>query len=132
MDKIWVKTEERNSKLLFLSLLAVLFTILVSSGNPTEISALYLIFIASSIFYYLIISRKKTDGYIILFDAVFISATFVFYLAMIFGDKVFTPLINLKTPLLAIIAVGLIIGLLPENVKSEIWGGYTLTEKLSR
>ncbi|MFQ3308103.1 MAG: hypothetical protein ACI977_000320 [Candidatus Nanohaloarchaea archaeon] len=120
MDKIWVKKEERSAKLLFLALIAIIFTLLASSHNLFGNSLYYLIFLASSLFYYVIISKDRTNGYCLFLSAVFISISYVLYLSDLFSGMALTEFFNLKVPLYLIIGVSLVMGLLPENVKSEI------------
>lgn len=131
MDDIWVKNEERSNKLLFLSLLTIIYTLLISSGNLTGTSILYLIFLSSSVFYYLIISGKKINGYILLSSTIFISTSFILYVSEVFSGKSFTPFFDFKTPLLLIIGVGIVIGMLPENVRSEFTGDNILFQRFS-
>lgn len=120
MDKIWVKKEERSGKLLFLALFSIVFTLLASSHNLMGNSLYYLIFLASSLFYYVIISKDRTNGYCLLSAAIFISTSFVLYLSNLFSSMTITEVLPLKTLLYLIIGVSLVLGLLPENVKGEI------------
>lgn len=120
MEDIWVKDDEKLKKKGFLGLIVILFTLLLGSTGLKGSQMFYLSFLASSLTYYLLLDRKRVNGIIITILATFVSGTFVGYISTIFGGNELQRLIDFKPLLLLIIFAITTVGLIPENVLSEV------------
>ncbi|MFB6115098.1 MAG: hypothetical protein ABEK04_02310 [Candidatus Nanohalobium sp.] len=120
MEDIWVKDDEKVKKKGFLTVIVLLFTLLLGSTGLRGSHVYYLSFLAASLTYYLLLDRKRVDGVIVSIIAVFVSGTFVAYIGSLFiGSKLHT-VIDFKPLLLGIIFIITTVGLIPENVLSEL------------
>lgn len=70
--------------------------------------------------YYLLLDRKRVDGLIVSILSVFVSGTFVAYTRSLFIGSEISSFIDFKPLLLGIIFVITTVGLIPENVLSEV------------
>lgn len=120
MEDIWVKDDEKLKKKTFLGLIILLFTLLLGSTGLQGNNVFYLSFLAASLTYYLLLDRKRVDGVIVSILSVFVSGTFVAYTGSLFIGSELQTIINFKPLLLIIIFIITTIGLIPENVLSEV------------
>lgn len=119
MENIWVKDEEKIRKKVFLTIIVLVFTVLVGStslaGNPMY----YLSFLASALTYYLLLDRKRVNGVVVTIIAFFVSGTFIGYINTLFPGPELS-LISFKPLLLLLTLIITTMGLIPENVLSEM------------
>ncbi|MFB6175308.1 MAG: hypothetical protein ABEJ87_05040 [Candidatus Nanohalobium sp.] len=120
MEDIWVKDEEKLKKKRFLGLIVLLFTLLLGSTGLQGNQVYYLSFLAAALTYYLLLDRKRVDGAVVSVLSIFVSGTFVAYIASLFISSKLQSIINFKPLLLIIIFIITAIGLIPENVLSEV------------
>jgi hypothetical protein len=120
MEEVWVKGHEKKKKKQFLGLIIVLFTLLLGSTGLQGNQVYYLSFLAASLTYYLLMDRERVNGMIVAILSVFVSGTFVAYIGSLFIGSELKNIINFKPLLLGIIFIITTIGLIPENVLSEV------------
>lgn len=120
MEDIWVKDDEKIKKKRFLGLIILLFTLLLGSTGLQGNHVYYLSFLAASLTYYLLLDRKRVDGTIVSILSVFVSGTFVAYIGSLFIGSELKSIVNFKPLLLGIIFIITTVGLIPENVLSEV------------
>lgn len=120
MEDIWVKDDEKLKKKSFLGLIILLFTLLLGSTGLKGNHVYYLSFLAASFTYYLLLDRKRVDGLIVSVLSVFVSGTFVAYTGSLFIGSEISSFIDFKPLLLVIIFIITTVGLVPENVLSEV------------
>lgn len=120
MEDIWVKDDEKLKKKGFLALIVLLFTLLLGSTGLQGNHVYYLSFLAASLTYYLLLDRKRVDGLIVSVLSIFVSGTFVAYIGSLFMGSEIDSIVEFKPLLLGIIFVITTIGLIPENVLSEV------------
>lgn len=117
-DEIWLKNEETARRKMFLTILLLVFTLLVGSSGLKGDPLYYLSFLASSLTYWLLMERQKTQGSILVLLSVFVGFTFSSYLATMYSEQLIN-VVNFSMLLYAIIFVLIVVGLLPENLLSE-------------
>lgn len=120
MEDIWIKDNEKLKKKGFLTVIILVFTLLLGSTGLKGNQVFYLSFLASGLTYYLILDRERVQGLIVTVLAVFVSATFSLYTGSLFIGSELQSIINFKPLLLIIIFIITTIGLIPENVLSEV------------
>lgn len=116
MEDTFLKAEEKKKRKEFLSLIVLVFTLLVGSSGLEGNTLYYLAFLASSLYYYLLLDRKRVSSLLIVFLPGFASLSFVTYLTTVYGIG---DGISFNMMLYPVIFVVVLIGLLPENVRSE-------------
>ena len=120
MEDIWVKDDEKIKKKRFLGLIILLFTLLLGSTGLQGNHVYYLSFLAAALTYYLLLDRKRVNGVIVSILSIFVSGTFVAYTGSLFINSEISSYIDFKPLLLAIIFTIATVGLIPENVLSEV------------
>ncbi|AOV95112.1 hypothetical protein AQV86_04275 [Nanohaloarchaea archaeon SG9] len=120
MEDIWIKDNEKLKKKGFLTVIILVFTLLLGSTGLKGNQVFYLSFLASALTYYLILDRERVQGLIVTLLAFFVSGTFSLYTGSLFIGSELKSFINFKPLLLTVIFAITTIGLIPENVLSEI------------
>jgi len=120
MEDIWVKDHEKIKKKGFLTIIVLLFTLLLGSTGLQGSHVYYLSFLAAALTYYQLLDRKRVDGTIVSILAVFVSGTFAAYIGSLFIGSNLENIIDFKPLLLGVIFIITTIGLIPENVLSEV------------
>ena len=120
MEEIWIKDNEKLKKKRFLTVLILVFTLLLGSTGLQGNQVFYLSFLASGLTYYLVLDRQRVQGLIVTVLAFFVSGTFSLYTGSLFIGSELQTIINFKPLLLIIIFIITTLGLIPENVLSEV------------
>lgn len=120
MEEIWIKDNEKLKKKRFLTVLILVFTLLLGSTGLQGNQVFYLSFLASGLTYYLVLDRQRVQGLIVTVLAFFVSGTFLLYTGSLFIGSELQTIINFKPLLLIIIFIITTLGLIPENVLSEV------------
>jgi hypothetical protein len=119
MGEIFIKSDEKKHRKEFLSLIVLVFTLLIGSSGMQGNALYYLSFLAASLYYYLLLERKKISGSLMMFLPFFIGISFTAYLTTVYAGEELAGVINFAPLLYAMIFGVTFIGLLPENVRSE-------------
>lgn len=120
MADIWLKGEEAGERKAFLTLIMLVFTLLLGSTGLKGDPIYYISFLAASLTYYLLLDRERIQSSIMVVLALFVSFTFTAYLYTLYSASELASIVDFKPLLHAIIFTIVSVGLLPENLVSEV------------
>lgn len=115
----FIKTDERKHRKEFLSLMILVFTLLIGSSGMQGNTLYYLSFLAGSLYYYLMLERKRVNSLLMILLPFFVGMSFTGYLSTVYSANRVMGFVDFNPLLYAMILAVVFVGLLPENVRSE-------------